>query len=81
MAKMKKRRAIDHDTTIALPISGTKVCPECGKRFDWYGEQWVYRNIRNGKKRWFCSYTCWRAEDHRKASRGEPVLRGERCRA
>lgn len=55
---------------------GTKVCPECKKSFDWYGEQWVYRGTRNGKCAYFCSYKCWRAEDHRKEAKGVSLLRG-----
>ena len=76
-----KRRGLDTASLIVAPTQGLKVCPECKKAFEWFGEQWVYKNIRNGKTRWFCSYKCWRAEDHRKAARGEPMLRGERCRA
>lgn len=62
--------------TIALPNKQYKVCPECKKRFEWLGEQWVYRSRNNGVRRWYCSYKCWRAEDHRKEARGKSALRG-----
>lgn len=69
----KVKRGIENQTTIAMPENMTKVCPECRKEFAWYGEQWVYRDQKGGKRRWFCSYKCWRAEDHRK----EKKLKGE----
>jgi len=54
----------------------TKKCPECKKTFNWLGEQWVYKTKHNGKMRYYCSYTCWMAEDKRKAARGISTLRG-----
>lgn len=72
----KAKRGIENQTTIALPDSMTKICAECKKAFEWYGEQWVYRNIRHGKKRYYCSYKCWRAEDHRMEAKGKSLLRG-----
>ena len=50
-------------TTCALPITSTKKCPVCEKVFDWYGEQWVYRDQHKGQRRYFCSWTCWRKVD------------------
>lgn len=66
------------DAFLARAVA-TKVCPECKKKFDWYGEQWVYRAKHNGVMRYYCSYTCWMAEDKRKAARGISTLRGGNC--
>lgn len=57
-------------------ISGTKKCPECKKKFEWTGDQWVYKGKRNGKMAYWCSWTCWRAEDKRK----DKKLKGEAYR-
>lgn len=46
-----------------------KICPECKKAFEWAGYQWVYRRKIGSNMRYYCSYTCWRAEDHRKAAK------------
>lgn len=43
-----------------------KICYECKKKFDWYGVQWKYQRKKNEQREYACSYTCWRAEDHRK---------------
>lgn len=72
----RKTRSIDTLHLIVAPTVGLKVCPECKKEFEWFGEQWVYRNIRHGEKRFYCSYKCWRAEDHRKEAKGKSLLRG-----
>lgn len=53
-----------------------KKCPECKKKFDWLGEQWTYKTKHNGTMHYYCSWTCWRAEDKRKAARGISTLRG-----
>ena len=50
-------------TTCALPITSTKKCPVCKTVFDWYGEQWVYKDKHKGERRYFCSWKCWRAVD------------------
>ncbi len=71
-----KTRGLDTANLIVAPTVSVKVCPECRKTFDWFGEQWVYRNVRNGERRYYCSYKCWRAEDHRKEARGKSLLRG-----
>lgn len=55
----------------------TKKCPECKKKFDWLGEQWVYKSKRNGVMQYYCSWTCWRKEDRQKH---KPNLRGENCK-
>lgn len=73
MSRKSVRREVNNPTTIAGPHVMTKICPECKKAFDWYGEQWVYRDQKRGVKRYFCSCKCWRAEDHRKGTK----LRGE----
>ena len=49
----------------------TKKCPECKKTFDWLGEQWAYKTKHNGVMRYYCSWTCWRKEDHKPKIRGE----------
>lgn len=67
------KRGTENPTTVQLPRADTKICPECKKEFAWFGEQWVYRDRKGEKRRWFCSYKCWRAEDKRK----EHKLRGE----
>lgn len=73
----RKKRTQNELTVIPFPKIMTKTCPECKKKFDWYGGQWVYRkNRKNGSMLWFCSYKCWRAEDHRKEARGKSLLRG-----
>ena len=55
----------------ALFSGKTKKCPECKKTFDWLGEQWVYKTKHNGVMRYYCSWTCWRKEDHKPKLRGE----------
>ena len=45
-------------------ISKKCKCAECGKLFDRLSSDWVYKTTKHGgRTRWFCSYTCWRAED------------------
>jgi hypothetical protein len=76
MAKYKSWREIENSTAVSIPIAGRKVCPECKKVFDWYGEQWVYRDHYDGKRRFYCSYNCWRAIDRRKEAKRKEALRG-----
>ena len=56
-------------------VVARKKCPECKKMFEWYGDKWVYKGRRRGVMQYWCSWKCWRAEDHRK----ETKLRGENC--
>ena len=49
-----------------------KVCPECKRKFEWFGEQWVYKGSHKGKLAYWCSWTCWRADE-----RKNHKLRGE----
>lgn len=71
-----KMRVIDSAHPIVSPTVGMKVCPECKKAFEWYGEQWVYHDVHKGKRRYYCSYKCWLAEDHRQEAKGKSLLRG-----
>ena len=66
MSNMSAVGFLDH-------IAKQKKCPECKKKFDWYGEQWAYKSKRNGVMHYWCSWTCWRAEDKRK----DKKLKGE----
>ena len=47
-------------------VVGKKKCPECGKVFDWFGECWKYKTQHKGKTCYYCSWTCWIAEEKRK---------------
>lgn len=69
-----KTRGLDTAHLIVAPNVMIKVCPECKKSFEWYGEQWVYRSRKGEKRQYYCSYKCWRAEDHRKEAKN--ALRG-----
>ena len=75
--RAKQARQVWYEpSTIEIPTNMTKVCPECKKEFAWYGEQWVYRGQKKGVKLWYCSYKCWRAEDHRQEAKGKSLLSG-----
>lgn len=40
------------------------LCAECGKPFERLSYDWVYKSrTYHGRIKWYCSYTCWRAED------------------
>lgn len=44
-------------------LAKERVCPHCKKVFDQLSPDWVYRRVIHGNTRWYCSYSCWRAED------------------
>lgn len=56
----------------------TVKCPECGKRYELLSHKWAYQTKRTGRVKYFCSYTCWRADEKREAKptqlRGEHVM-------
>lgn len=60
-AKVEMNR---EDCKMLDSISKKCRCAECGKLFDRLSSDWVYKTTKQGgRTRWFCSYTCWRAED------------------
>jgi hypothetical protein len=67
---------------IELKPVGQKICYECGKLFDWYGVQWKYQRKKNEEREYACTYTCWRAEDHREEAKKKSVFaRRQPCKA
>jgi transposase-like protein len=40
----------------------TLTCPRCGKEFERLSANWTYRISSASAIKYFCSYTCWRAE-------------------
>lgn len=43
----------------------TSICPHCGKEFI-RNSQSIYKLNKNGKRIYYCSYTCWVANDTRR---------------
>ena len=53
---------------VGAGMGSDKKCPVCGKKFViWYLPDWVYKDTTS--KKYFCSYTCYRAKDNKKGRR------------
>lgn len=62
-AKVEMNR---EDCKMLDSISKKCKCAECGKLFNRLSSDWVYKSTKQGGgAKWFCSYTCWRAEDRK----------------
>ena len=59
-AKEEPRKSY-YGTSGVYGLTKECVCHQCKKTFERLSAEWIYRAVINGKERWYCSWSCYRA--------------------
>ena len=66
--KVEKYNTVEYE-----PLEGKpRKCAECGKPFCG-SSQWAYKTRRHEQRKYFCSWTCMRAEERREEKPHERI--------